>query len=170
MLRIGRLHIPGGCYYVTGRGVVGSGRRSIIETDCNKQDFPNVRWKCEGSGLVICKGSDIVRDVRNHGERYWVGEDGAAIAVRVCRGFVPRHLTRWSSRGHLWNRWRSGELPVTLRGGVWDLSLALSCLLSDDKSLSSIDRDAWGELSLTKIKEGFPMDWIAQRKLLGFST
>jgi len=25
-------------------------------------------------------------------------------------------------------------------------------------------------LSLTKIKEGFPMDWIAQRKLLGFST
>lgn len=47
-----------------------------------------------GSGLVICIDSDIVGGVRNCWEKYRVGEDGTGIEIRVCRGFVPCHLTR----------------------------------------------------------------------------
>ncbi len=36
MPRIGRLHIPGGCYHVMGRGLE---RRRILATDTDKQDF-----------------------------------------------------------------------------------------------------------------------------------
>ena len=36
MPRIGRLHIPGGCYHVMGRGLE---RRRVFATDEDKRDF-----------------------------------------------------------------------------------------------------------------------------------
>ena len=36
--RLGRLHIPGGCYHVMGRGLE---RRNIFDRDNDKQDFLN---------------------------------------------------------------------------------------------------------------------------------
>ena len=102
--RLGRLHIPGGCYHVIGRGLE---RRNIFDQDVDKRDFLERIGISLGKSDALCFAWAVMS---NH--YHLLVKVGAKplgkIMAPVLSGYAIKYNHRYSRSGYVFqNRFKS---------------------------------------------------------------